>query len=139
MIAVRIPARFHHLGLAVRDFQIAASFYEGLGYSTGDVVFDPQQNVELLYCFHSKMPDIELIKPGAKDSPINNYLSKVGEVVYHTCYAVDSIGTFIPALKRRFRVVDIVKPKPAKLFHNKRVAFFYVKNVGLIELLEMPE
>ena len=37
------------------------------------------------------------------------------------------------------RYICVSKPKPAKLFNSRKVSFYYVKNLGLVEILEKNE
>ena len=57
-------------------------------------------------------------------------------MIYHTCYEVDVIGQDVEVLFKANRAICVSKPKPAVLFNNRLVSFYYVSNVGLIELLE---
>lgn len=127
---------FHHFGLAVKSFSKAAAFYENLGYRVPSPVFDPLQNVELILCTSEAQPAVELVKPVGDDTPVTNYLSKNNEMIYHTCYEVDEIEQDIKTLFQANRAICVSKPKPAVLFDNRLVSFYYVSNVGLIELLE---
>ena len=58
---------FHHLGLAVKEPKTAETFLTGLGYSIGETVFDPLQNVNLSMCSHLTMPDVEIIFPAGSE------------------------------------------------------------------------
>ena len=59
-----------------------------MNYKFSDPIVDKIQNVELVMCSSKIYPSVELIKPINKQSPINNYLSKNNEIIYHTCYEV---------------------------------------------------
>lgn len=126
---------FHHFGLAVRQFTAAKTFYSNLGYKCTEPVIDEIQNVELLLCTSENFPSVELIKPVNDESPIVNYLSKSSEMIYHLCYEVDHIDD-INVLFKDSRVICVSKPKQAILFSNRLVSFYYVNNVGLIEVLQ---
>ena len=128
--------KFHHFGLAVKNFSKSIQFYKNLGYHLTEAIVDPLQNVELVFCTHKIHPSIELVKPINSDSPIMNYLIKNNEIIYHTCYEVINITEGINLLFPNIRVFCVSKPKPAILFNNRLVAFYYVNNVGLIELLQ---
>ena len=128
----------NHIGIAVRDFDKSLNFYCLLGYKKmhPEVVRDELQTADLIMLTHDSMPNIELVKPYSEKSPINNYLKENDSVIYHLCYEVKSFDKIVKELKKEFRLFNVSEPKPAILFDYKLVAFYYIKGVGLIELLE---
>jgi len=126
---------FHHYGLAVKDFSKALTFYQQLGYDCTEPVIDFLQNVELVLCTSKNYPTVELVKPINDKSPIINYLNKCNEMIYHICYEVEKIED-VKKLFPNNRVFCTSKPKPAVLFNNRLVSFYYINDVGLIELLQ---
>jgi methylmalonyl-CoA/ethylmalonyl-CoA epimerase len=128
--------KFHHYGLALKTFKDAIRFHENLGYSCGKEVFDELQNVMLLLCTSNTFPTVELVKPVDETSPISNYLNKNNEMIYHICYEIDTIKISINEFFAQNRFICMSKPKPAILFNNRLVSFYYLNNVGLIEILE---
>jgi len=129
---------FHHFGLAVYNFEPALGFYQRLGYHISDRVTDPLQNVELIMCTSCQQPAVELIKPLNEDAPIHAFLKKNQEMIYHSCYRVDSIDLALKNYFNGMRVIKVSKPKPAILFNHSPVGFYFVKGIGLVELLEKP-
>jgi hypothetical protein len=129
---------FHHIGIAVNDFKHSLLYYKMLGYKelNKNIIRDKLQQVDLILLRHDVHPDIELVKPFNDKSPINNYLKNNNVLMYHVCYEVDSFSEVVHSLKENFRVFNVVKPKPAILFDNRLVAFYYLHGVGLIELLK---
>jgi hypothetical protein len=81
----RFGLRFHHFGLAVPNPCAAFRFLRALGYRLGPVVFDPLQQVNLALCAHEEMPDVEVIWPSERPSPIDRILKRGGPMVYHLC------------------------------------------------------
>jgi len=67
---------------------------------------------------------------------VNRTLAAVGVSPYHICYTVADIELTVKELRRQQKFVLVAKPVPACALENKRVAFLYKKEVGLIELLE---
>ncbi len=63
-------AKFHHLGLAAKDFKNPLDFFTKIGYSCSLPIKDDKQNVELLMRSSKYFPNIELIKPIGEESPI---------------------------------------------------------------------
>ena len=57
-----------------------------------EIIYDPLQNVELVLCTFNNFPTVELVKPYNSKSPINNYLKKNDEMIYHVCYEISDTG-----------------------------------------------
>ena len=128
---------FHHFGLAVRDVAAALKVLEGLGYTCSDEIYDPLQEVRLVWCTHATMPAMELVAPTDKPGPIDNILEHSSESIYHLCYEARNIEESIDAIKAAgIRVLPVAPPKPAVLFDNRRVGFYQLKGFGLIEIVE---
>lgn len=129
--------KFHHIGVAVKDFEKSLKFYAILGYKkvNEDAVRDELQKVDLYLLEHKNHPRIELVKPYNDESPIKGYLKENDNQVYHYCYEVSDFDEVVKELKKSFRIFNVVEPKPAILFNNRMVSFYYIPTVGLIELL----
>lgn len=130
---------FHHLGLAATNPEAAAHFLTGLGYRVGPTIHDPLQNVHLAMCAHDQMPDVEIISPADGAGPLEKLLSShVDGLVYHICYAAADLDRSLDALEsnERVSVRSIAPPTEAILFGGKRVSFYLVEGVGLIEIIE---
>jgi len=128
--------RFHHIGIAVKDFANSLAFYQSLGYSYEGPIVDTLQKAELLILSSATGPRIELIKPYGDESSVRNYLKREDTAIYHLCYEVTNLDTAAKELKKETRALCVSSPRPAVLFANRLVTFYYVKNVGLVELLE---
>jgi methylmalonyl-CoA/ethylmalonyl-CoA epimerase len=126
------------MGVAVKEFETSLEFYTLIGYkkTTNNPIRDNLQKVDLYLLEHDLHPRIELVKPYEKDSPVNSYLKKTDNIIYHYCYEVKNFEQVVTNLKEKFRIFNVSKPKPAILFDNRLVTFYYINNVGLIELLE---
>lgn len=130
---------FHHLGLAVMTPGKAETFLRDLGYSINKPVYDPLQNINLIWCESEIMPSVELIYSSSDDSvnPLRNILKNTTEMIYHTCYETEDAGEAIASMKSNsIRVIGISKPKPAILFEGRKVSFYKVDGFGVIEILE---
>lgn len=127
--------RFHHLGVACKDIRKTGNRYEELGYRMGEIIFDPLQNVNICFLTHRSMPLVELLSPVDEKSPVVQILNKVGVTPYHTCYEVDYLDDAVKAFRKQ-RYVVVAPPKEACAIENKRVAFLYNPDMGLIELIE---
>lgn len=128
---------FHHIGIACRDIDKTREFYLGLGYTASPVVDDPLQHVRICFLDKEGAPRLELLQPLDDQSPVARTLATAGVTPYHFCYEVRNIDKAIAALRtKRFLLVS--GPVPACALGDRRIAFLYNKNNGLIELVENP-
>ncbi len=128
---------FHHIGIACRDIDKTREFYLGLGYTASPVVDDPLQHVRICFLDKEGAPRLELLQPLDDQSPVARTLATAGVTPYHFCYEVRNIDEAIAALRtKRFLLVS--GPVPACALGDRRIAFLYNKNNGLIELVEKP-
>jgi catechol 2,3-dioxygenase-like lactoylglutathione lyase family enzyme len=129
---------FHHLGLAVRRPEEATAFVSVLGYRISETVFDPEQNVYLAICSHDTEPTVEIIWPGETKGPVHSLtMHHPAGVIYHICYSTDDLGAALAGLEKAgLRVVCVSTPKPAPLFGGRKVSFYNVSGIGLMEILE---
>ena len=129
--------KFHHIGVAVKDISATATVYVAGGYRQSEVIFDPEQNVNICWLTKDGMPVVELLEPVNDTSPVNKTLEKNGVTPYHTCYVVDDIDIAVKEL-RKMKYVIVSIPVEAVAIHCCKVCFLYNKNIGLIELVESP-
>ncbi len=130
---------FHHLGLAVKQPELAVKFLTGLGYTIGDPVRDDRQNVNLIFCPAPAMPAVEIIFPTETPGPLTPLLKSKATLIYHICYEAQNREQSLRALEAdRHHVSELSPPQPAVLFGGRVVSFYVVAGFGVIELLE-PE
>ena len=99
--------KFHHLGLAVQNEAEGLAYLSVLGYSAGEKIYDPEQNVHVRLCTAPHLP------------------------------AVDDIDAIVNSLEyAKLRVLCLSPPKPAILFGGRMVSFYRVIGFGIIELLQ---
>lgn len=109
--------------------------YRLLGYDCSEPVYDPIQNVYLALCTMGSA-HVELVAPHDQTSPCHKYL-KGGPTPYHICYEVDSITQAMEYLREHnIYCKEISPPKEATLMKNACVGFFYIMDMGLVELIE---
>jgi methylmalonyl-CoA/ethylmalonyl-CoA epimerase len=130
-----IDWQFNHIGIATKSIEATEILYRRLSYTSSNIFVDNIQNVRILFLTHRKSPMIELIEPLNSSSPISKILKKNGVIPYHTCYEVPLLEDAIEVLSRN-RFIKIGSPVQAIAFNNRRIAFLYNENFGLIELLE---
>ena len=126
---------FHHIGIACRDIAKTQAFYLQMGYTASPLVEDPLQHVRISFLEKDGAPRLELLEPLDEKNPVARTLDTMGVSPYHMCYEVQDIEAAIADLRRqRFLLVN--GPVPACAMENRRIAFLYQKNNGLIELVE---
>ena len=132
----RYGLEFHHFGLAVRSPEPAFRYLGDLGYHAGGTCYDPLQKVHLAMRHHERMPDVEIIWPGAESSPIDSILKRNDSLIYHICYTSDEVERSLAALEQAdMEVVPLGFPKPAVLFGGLEVSFYRITGVGVIEII----
>jgi methylmalonyl-CoA/ethylmalonyl-CoA epimerase len=129
--------KFHHLGVAVRNPAIAEQFLCATGYTKENTVFDPLQNVNLIYFTTAGGPSMEVIYPASDGKgPLNAILKDREGIAYHVCYAINDRNRTVAELTDQgLRLAPISPAKPATLFPGNTVSFHNVLGFGLVELL----
>lgn len=128
--------QFHHIGIATSDIDKTAAQYLILGYEMdGNVTFDPEQNVNICFLKHPSMPLVELLSTVDEKSPVVQILKKNGVTPYHTCYSIANLDDAIRQF-RKLKYMVVSSPKTACAIGDRRVAFLYHRDMGLIELVE---
>jgi hypothetical protein len=132
----RFGLKFHHFGLAVRNPDDAFHYLRSLGYTLSPTVHDPLQKVNLALSFHSEMPRVEVVWPGDGPSPIDAMIKRHSGLVYHLCYTAESPERAVTAIEQAgLSIAPAGISKEAVLFGGRQVSFFFVENVGLIEII----
>jgi len=127
--------KFHHIGVACKNIKKSISIYEGIGYQSSNIIFDPIQNVNLCFLQKDDSPVIELVGSVDENSPLTNILKKNGTSPYHTCYEVINIEDEILNLNNQ-GYMQISPTAPAIAFDGRKICFLYHKDIGIVELLE---
>lgn len=120
-----LEAKFHHVGLAVKE--IPTEFHAAEKYT------DSIQKVTVAFGRINDLP-VEVICPASTNSPIDDNLKKNMKLV-HLCFEVAKIESAL-AYAKAFGFVQITQPQPAVAFENRKIVWVYHKCYGLFELLE---
>ncbi|MDE3111128.1 MAG: VOC family protein [Acidobacteriota bacterium] len=130
--------KLHHIGFVVSSIQESAeSFTIPLAAAwDGNAVFDPIQRVRVAFFrgLNREDPQIELIEPGAPDSPVSNFLKRGGGL-HHLCYEVDDLDSYLQQCPAIGTTV-IRRPAPAAAFDGRRIAWGITRKRLLLEFLE---
>jgi methylmalonyl-CoA/ethylmalonyl-CoA epimerase len=128
--------RVHHLGLAVRDVDAAAAFYQQtFGVAEWEFIDMPERHMRVAAAsLNGTM--IEIIAPTSDEAAFAKYLSEKGQGMHHVAYQVDDIHAALAELKARG--VQLIDQEPRPGLHGTLVAFIHPKaTLGtLIELVQ---
>ena len=127
---------FHHIGIACRNIDKSKAFYIDQGYTAAITVHDPLQRVHVCFLEKQGAPRLELLEPVGDDSPVARTLATAGVTPYHLCYEVQDLDVAIAHLRTSRRFLLVNGPVPACAMEDRRVAFMFQKDTGLIELVE---
>jgi methylmalonyl-CoA/ethylmalonyl-CoA epimerase len=121
--------KIHHIGIAVRDLDEAATRFGGLlGLKRGDRYDLPEWGVSALFMPVGPVGDshLELLEPHGEDSSVGKFLARRGEGLHHVCFEVDDIESTLREFARQgARLID-EKPRPGAGGHL--VAFVHPKS-----------
>jgi methylmalonyl-CoA/ethylmalonyl-CoA epimerase len=127
---------FHHIGYATKSIYNTLPFFLTLGYTASIIYNDDIQKVRICLLKNSNGPIIELVEGLDKnDSPVKNFIDKIGVTPYHICYFVYNLKESIEILRKQ-KFILLFNPVKAIAFSNRKICYLYNPNVGLIELLE---
>ena len=127
--------RFHHIGYAVNSIETTAEYYVRANWLLSDIQIDETQNTRIAFLSKPDMPLIELIAPVDENSPVVKTLEKVGVSTYHVCYEVDDMDMAFSELRKQ-KYIPLFNSVKAIALDNRKICYFYNKNVGLIEIVE---
>lgn len=128
--------KLHHVGIVVQDLEAWGEAYaSSLGLvQDAEIVHDPIQKVRVQFWRDEAANLVELIEPAAPDSPVWGELKKGGGL-NHLCYEVDDIEGRVQDAVAGGAILAVT-PVPAVALSGRRIAFLYLRKVGLIEFVE---
>lgn len=126
----------HHVGYVVKDLTETAGTFATLGYrQCSEVIHDEARRVDICFVQNGAYC-VELVAPWDEASVCWNILKSGGGVrPYHICYEADDFDVQSMGFQQKGWILT-APPMSAPAIGNKRVAFFYHKNGGLIEIVE---
>ena len=130
----------HHVGIAVPSIEEALKFHEeslGMKQIT-DVVYDELQKVKVVLLSpeetnHENYSYIELVE-SVGSSPVDQILKQRNHL-YHYCIEVSKLEETLEKVRKEHAIV-VLRPTPAKLFNDRRIAFVWTPAQYLLEFLE---
>ena len=90
----------HHVGIAVRDLEIACERYERLfGARVEARERVEEQGVEALALRLGEDGRVELLAPLAEDTPVGRFIARRGEGMHHLAFGVDDLPAALAQLR----------------------------------------
>lgn len=152
-----------HIGYAVEDMDKAKNVFAAMGFDFTDNRVDEFRHVLVsvgemnsAFCLEEPLNDkkknaensplssyrggwkVELLSPiEGQKSPIDGYLSKIGNTPYHICYQVSDIEMAVTELQERG--FTLISPSAPSLPLDGMVCFLYSQETGIMELIESSE
>jgi len=126
--------KIEHLGIAVKDIDVANKLYSTLFNRQPYKQESVESEGVITSFFELGQSKIELLAATHPDSPIAKFIEKRGEGIHHIAFEVDNIEAEIARLESEgFELIN-KSPKPGA--DNKVIAFLHPKSTGgvLVEL-----
>ena len=124
----------NHIGYLTDDIAATAKQFEIFGYCADEVIHDDTQRTRI--CFLRKEGElvIELVEPYADNKTMQRMLAKGGVTPYHICFEVDDVEKEYQYLTGNDWLA-LFKPVAAPAFGNRKICYFWKREIGLIELV----
>jgi methylmalonyl-CoA/ethylmalonyl-CoA epimerase len=130
---------FDHVGMLVHDLAEARAALAHLGYARASELFvDERQGIHIQFVWgDDARPRLELVQPARDDSVVSALLVKSGATPYHLCFRAPVLEPAVEALDEEgYRLLR--EPAAAPAFGGARFCFLYHRQLGLVELVELP-
>mgnify|MGYP000951460156 CR=1 FL=1 len=129
--------RLEHVAITVKDMDEARNTWMnvlGIGQE-----YEEQIGQTKLAMLPVGQTYIELLSSEGKDSPVNEWMDKNGESIWHLCFEVEDIDEAVEELKGKG--VKLRNEGPMNGHGGSRIVFLDPASTGnvLIELAEIPE
>ena len=127
--------KVNHIGIAVKDLDVAIEFYQKLGLEVEAIETVESQNVKVAFIPLGEVR-IELLEATTEDSPIAKFIAKKGEGIHHVA---SGTGDLIASMKQaESKDIQLIDKVPRKGAHNAEIAFLHPNSTHgvLLELCE---
>jgi methylmalonyl-CoA epimerase len=127
----------HHIAVAVSDLEGSLRRWTSLFDAVGSPIEEiPDRGVRLAYLRFSEGPEIELVAPLGKSSPVAKFLESRGEGPQHITLEVDDIAAAMDELGRAG--LRFVSAGPQEGSEGALIAFIHPKDLNGV-LLELRQ
>ncbi|WP_183413550.1 methylmalonyl-CoA epimerase [Microbacter margulisiae] len=133
------PSHIEHIGIAVKDLDVAIPYYEKLlgskCYAVEEVV---DQKVKTAF-FKIGQTKIELLAATDPEGPVGKFIEKKGEGIHHIAFAVKGLQEQLNVLAEDG--IQLIDKSPRKGAEGLNIAFLHPKSTlgVLTELCEQPK
>ena len=117
--------KVNHIGIAVKDLDVAIEFYKKLGLEVKAIETIESQNVKVAFIPIGEIR-IELLEATTEDSPIAKFIEKRGEGIHHIALEADEIKAFLKNAEHNN--IQLIDRSPRKGAHKTEVAFLHPKS-----------
>lgn len=126
--------KIHHVGMLVADVAAGQALIEKFLHAErqSEPIDDPLQSATVQF-FSAGGVTIELIAPLGEKSHLRNVLSRAGEHLAHLCYETPDLDGEIARMRQAGAL--LISRKPAVAFGGRQVAFLFLPNKMVVELL----
>lgn len=133
----QLECRFHHLGVACRNLAKEASIWYDLGYKPESEIFEDPSQSACGQFLSGPGPRIELLCSTTPDGPIAQMITR-GIRIYHQGFETVAFDAALNSLQKgNYKLVK--GPVPAVAFAGRRIAFFLMPNMNMIEIIEKED
>lgn len=125
---------FHHMGLACSKIQKDIHVFQMLGYHFEHNFFtDELQGVRGIFGTAKGQPCIELLENVEGSDKLTPYIMK-GQKIYHFAYLVSDMEKVSNYLEKGH--AKLMSPMKVSAYFRKKICFYMLSNMLLIELIE---
>lgn len=133
------PQKIDHIGIAVKNLDIALVFFEqilGLKSTGFETVESEKVKIAFLPIGDTR---IELLEAMSEDSPIAKFIEKRGEGIHHIALKVNDVNTGLRYLEDHH--IQLINKEAKEGSHGSEVAFIHPKSTFgiLLELMKPGE
>jgi methylmalonyl-CoA/ethylmalonyl-CoA epimerase len=132
-----MPARIHHIGVAVADLDASIRMYtSALGAELVHRATNEKEGLEAAF-LRVGDGEIELMASLRDDSPVGKFMVRRGPGLHHVAYAVTDIDESLA--EARDAGLELIDSVPRAGMHGTRIAFVHPKSMEgvLTELVQL--
>jgi methylmalonyl-CoA/ethylmalonyl-CoA epimerase len=119
-------SHIEHIGIAVKDLQIAIPYYENvLGLKCYNIEEVTDQKVKTAF-FKVGETKLELLEPTSEESAVAKFIEKKGEGVHHIAFRVDNVANALAECESQG--VQLIDKAPRKGAEGLSIAFLHPKS-----------
>ncbi|CAN5684415.1 methylmalonyl-CoA epimerase [soil metagenome] len=126
----------HHVGIVVRDLDVAADSYRVLGFRDDERFVMPELGIEAV-TFPSGIGYVELIQPTDPEGAIARFMEKRGDSLHHVAFGTPDIVAELRRLENSG--VRLIDTSPRTGAHGWQIAFIHPESCNgvLVELVQV--